>query len=85
MSLSTSSNFAKPDDAFRAIGDAFGTVKDTVAGATGKVGDATDAARRSAGIANENPLGLAYVTLLGRRGGSALAAAAVNALMGAAR
>ncbi|HKF71687.1 MAG TPA: precorrin-8X methylmutase [Stellaceae bacterium] len=29
----------------------------------------------------ETPLGLAYVTLLGRRGGSALAAAAVNALM----
>jgi precorrin-8X/cobalt-precorrin-8 methylmutase len=32
-----------------------------------------------------NSLGLAYVTLLGRRGGSALAAAAVNALTGAAR
>lgn len=30
----------------------------------------------------ENPFGLAYVTLLGRRGGSALAAAAVNALVG---
>jgi precorrin-8X/cobalt-precorrin-8 methylmutase len=30
-----------------------------------------------------NPFGLAYVTLLGRRGGSALAAAAVNALAGA--
>jgi precorrin-8X/cobalt-precorrin-8 methylmutase len=29
-----------------------------------------------------NPFGLAYVTLLGRRGGSALAAAAVNALAG---
>jgi len=29
----------------------------------------------------DNPLGLSYVTLLGRRGGSALAAAAVNALM----
>ncbi|HLJ20328.1 MAG TPA: precorrin-8X methylmutase, partial [Stellaceae bacterium] len=33
----------------------------------------------------DNPLGLAYVTLLGRRGGSALAAAAVNALMEPAR
>jgi len=30
----------------------------------------------------ENPFGLPYVTLLGRRGGSALAAAAVNALAG---
>jgi len=30
----------------------------------------------------ENPFGLAYVTLAGRRGGSALAAAAVNALAG---
>jgi len=29
----------------------------------------------------ESPLALSYVTLLGRRGGSALAAAAVNALM----
>ena len=33
----------------------------------------------------ESPLGLPYVTLLGRRGGSALAAAAVNALMERAR
>jgi precorrin-8X/cobalt-precorrin-8 methylmutase len=33
----------------------------------------------------ENALGLAYVTLLGRRGGSALAAAAVNALLESAR
>ena len=29
----------------------------------------------------DSPLALSYVTLLGRRGGSALAAAAVNALM----
>ena len=33
----------------------------------------------------ETSLGLSYVTLLGRRGGSALAAAAVNALMERAR
>jgi precorrin-8X/cobalt-precorrin-8 methylmutase len=33
----------------------------------------------------QNALGLAYVTLLGRRGGSALAAAAVNALLEPAR
>lgn len=33
----------------------------------------------------DQPLGLSYVTLLGRRGGSALAAAAVNALMGPGR
>ena len=33
----------------------------------------------------DNRLGLAYVTMLGRRGGSALAAAAVNALMEPAR
>ena len=30
-----------------------------------------------------NPQGIAYATLLGRRGGSAMAAAAVNALLGA--
>jgi hypothetical protein len=60
-----------------AIGDAFGTVKETVAGASGKVGDAagtmreklpstdglTDAARRGAGMAVENPLGLALGAL----------------------
>lgn len=33
----------------------------------------------------DHPLGLSYVTLLGRRGGSALASAAVNALMEQAR
>lgn len=33
----------------------------------------------------DHPLGLSYVTLLGRRGGSALAAAAVNALMESGR
>lgn len=33
----------------------------------------------------DHPLGLSYVTLLGRRGGSALAAAALNALMEQAR
>jgi precorrin isomerase len=38
------------------------------------------AAEAKAALA-ENALGLAYVTLLGRRGGSALAAAAVNALL----
>lgn len=38
------------------------------------------AAEAKAALA-ESPFGLAYVTLLGRRGGSALAAAAVNALM----
>jgi len=38
------------------------------------------AAESKAALA-ENALGLAYVTLLGRRGGSALAAAAVNALL----
>ena len=60
-----------------AIGDAFGTVKDTVSGATGKVGDVAgtmrdklpstdglnDVARRGAGIAEENPLGLALGAL----------------------
>ncbi|HUK10163.1 MAG TPA: precorrin-8X methylmutase [Stellaceae bacterium] len=40
------------------------------------------AAESKAALAG-NPFGLAYVTLLGRRGGSALAAAAVNALAGA--
>lgn len=39
------------------------------------------AAEAKAALA-ENPFGLAYITLLGRRGGSALAAAAVNALAG---
>ena len=42
------------------------------------------AAESKAALA-ENALGLAYVTLLGRRGGSALAAAAVNALRETAR
>jgi precorrin-8X/cobalt-precorrin-8 methylmutase len=42
------------------------------------------AAEAKAALA-ENALGLAYVTLLGRRGGSALAAAAVNALLEPAR
>jgi precorrin-8X/cobalt-precorrin-8 methylmutase len=40
------------------------------------------AAEAKAALA-ENGLGLAFVALKGRRGGSALAAAAVNALMGA--
>jgi precorrin-8X/cobalt-precorrin-8 methylmutase len=42
------------------------------------------AAEAKAALA-ENALGLNYVTLLGRRGGSALAAAAVNALLESAR
>jgi precorrin-8X/cobalt-precorrin-8 methylmutase len=37
------------------------------------------AAEAKAALA-ENPFGLAYITLAGRRGGSAMAAAAVNAL-----
>jgi precorrin-8X/cobalt-precorrin-8 methylmutase len=42
------------------------------------------AAEAKAALA-QNPLGLAFVTLLGRRGGSAIAAAAVNALAERAR